>query len=175
MLMMTGMALLAGANGAKAEFDRAVGVMAGQAAWDFRHADDFDGGSTAIRLFSQIKMADYWNLEAAIYSLGGINEQVNGGGDLSANGLGISVIRYLPLGPFSLRGKLGLNWTTTEYRQGGEASGDTDIGLLFGLGMQFDLHQHWGLRVEYERYNMGYGDLEIKVDVLTAGVVYGFY
>ncbi|HZM33192.1 MAG TPA: outer membrane beta-barrel protein, partial [Burkholderiales bacterium] len=85
---------------------------------------------------------------------------------------------FLPLGNhFSLYGKAGV------YRGDVEASGlgvsveESNNGLTYGAGVQWDFGKRLGLRAEWQRYaDVGGDDVggETDVDVMNIGVVFRF-
>jgi OmpA-OmpF porin, OOP family len=108
----------------------------------------------------------YHNFGAAKFTGPGFDEKVEG------SAWELVGIGAFPLGnAFAVYGKLGGYYGKFE---GGGAS-DTNTGLTFGIGGQFDVARNIGLRLEWQRYNdMGENDAKADVDVMSFGIVYRF-
>lgn len=111
-------------------------------------------------------------------------------GQAHANGLGGSVtseakafelvaLGILPVGDrFSVYGKFGAYFgdssTVTSIAGVGVASDhDSNIDLTYGVGVQFELTQQFGLRAEWQRYQ-DMGTANIDVDAISLGVIWRF-
>lgn len=73
---------------------------------------------------------------------------------------------------FSLYGKLGGYRAETEGRAGALSADESNTGLTFGVGAQYDFTRTVGVRAEWQRYNdVGGGRIsETDLDVLSVGV-----
>jgi OOP family OmpA-OmpF porin len=72
---------------------------------------------------------------------------------------------------FSVFGKLGFAMWDAEVSTGipGLSASDDGTDLTFGVGLQYDLNRNFGIRGQWQRY-----DVSEDADVLSIGVVYRF-
>lgn len=73
---------------------------------------------------------------------------------------------------FSLYGKVGGYRADSEGRAGALSADESNTGLTFGVGAQYDFTRTVGVRAEWQRYNdVGGGQIgESDLDVLSVGV-----
>ena len=77
----------------------------------------------------------------------------------------------------SVYGKLGGYYGKSELHSSVVPSGDdTNGGLTYGFGAQYDMMQNAAVRVEWQRYDQVGGSRtgETDIDVLNVGLLYKF-
>jgi OOP family OmpA-OmpF porin len=152
-------------------------------------ADETDKG---VKFFIGYRANRYFAAEAAFVDMGkfslstqtvfvnnigntirtDVTSQVKVGSGLALSGLGI-----LPLGNFSLFGRLGVHTLHTSYSVTNSVSAsETAHALLYGAGAAFDVTRHLTLRAEFERYtDVGAGAIgKHDADLASLGVVFRF-
>jgi len=88
-------------------------------------------------------------------------------GGAKARALELVGLGFIPVGPVSLYGKLGL------FR--GDARNGTNTDLTYGAGVQYDLARNIGLRGEWQRYDgLKSGGRVVDVDVMSLGAIFRF-
>ena len=157
-----------------------IGGSLGQSELDL----DCEGAScekkdTAWRIFGGYQFSKHFSAELGYANLGEATIDFGPGDTVSAEGTAwdISAVGMLPVGPVSLYGRLGLYRADTELRDSlsGESADDTNTGVFWGLGLQFDISKNLGVRAEWQQYNdVGDGEGEFDVRVLNIGVVWRF-
>ena len=152
-----------------------VGASIGQSEFKFdcEAGESCDTKDTAWRIFGGYQFSRNFAAEIGYHDFGeakftgpGFDEKVEG------SAWELVGIGALPLGnAFSIYGKLGAYYG--KFEGGGES--DSNTGLTFGIGGQFDVMRNLGLRLEWQRYNdMGENDSKADLDVLSFGIVYRF-
>lgn len=83
----------------------------------------------------------------------------------------VGIGKYPVSNNFSIFGKLGFAMWEAEANLGpfGRVK-DDGTDLTFGLGVQYDLSRNFGVRGQWQTYDVGDGD----ADVLSIGVIYRF-
>jgi OOP family OmpA-OmpF porin len=103
--------------------------------------------------------------------------------EFEAYALSVDALAALPLGKrFSLFGKLGLAATAAKvsnlnYLVSGQGTSTTHskFGLHYGAGLNWNISSEWEARTEYQTFqNVGRGDAQTNIHVLTVGVAYKF-
>ena len=88
-------------------------------------------------------------------------------GDTTARALEVVGLGFIPVGPVSLYGKLGL------FR--GDANRGSNVDLTYGAGVQYDLARNISLRGEWQRYDgLKTGGRDLDVDVMSLGAIFRF-
>ena len=138
----------------------------------------YDASSDGWKLFGGYNLMKYFGVEATYYSLGSFDETI-GSESISADvqvfdlcGRGI-----LPIGKvFSVFARLGyssvkvdLDVTDTVPMPMTNSASTTDWELLYGIGIGVNLGRNFGLRAEWESW-----DVETSLDAWSLGVVYRF-
>jgi len=78
---------------------------------------------------------------------------------------------------FSIYGKLGAYYGRSEFRSSTAGDGDdTNGGLTYGFGTQYDFMPQAGVRLEWQRYDNVGGDRAGKtdIDVINVGLIWRF-
>ena len=159
-----------------------VGGQFGKSDLDLCLGDEVscDDKDTAWRVFGGYQInrtisveLGYANLGETTFSFGGADT-----GSLEATAWDVSAVAAWPIGPVSIFGRVGLYRMNVELREalfGNEE--DNDTGLLFGLGVQYDINKNLGLRGEWMRYSsvevFGSGE-KFNPSVLSIGLLWRF-
>jgi OmpA-OmpF porin, OOP family len=161
-----------------------VGGTVGQSEFKDGCADLPSGAScdekdTAWRLLAGYQLNRWLAAEVGYHDLGKIDGSalgVNAG--VEAKALELVGVGTLPIGSqFGLYGKLGGYRGETKLSSNVGVSGkDTNNGLTFGAGLQWDALRNVGLRLEWQRYNDIGGDDSAKgdIDVVSVGAIWRF-
>ena len=99
--------------------------------------------------------------------------------DVEADAWTISALGILPLGDsFSLFGRVGVNIWSADYSDtstivgisGSESDDDDGTDWVYGVGAAWNFTNNLSLRGEWERYDLGDGD----IDLWSAGLSWNF-
>lgn len=155
-------------------------------------ADDTD---TAPRVFGGYRIAPNWGVEFGIAVLGRFKQRFVGASgtavyNYDASAATAALAASLPLGGgVSLNGRLGVAFTAARLqlasRNGSQPSCDsffdecrsTKTNLFVGVGGQFDINPHWGVRLDYDNYGKFGEQFETgraKIEQWSANVLYRF-
>lgn len=157
-----------------------VGGSLGQAELDLDcEGANCDKKDSTWRVFGGYQFHRNFSAELGYANLGEATIDFGPGDQFSgeARAWDISAVGMLPVGPVSLIGRLGLYRANTELRDSatGESADESNSGVLFGLGVQYDVTKNLGLRAEWQQYaDVGHSDAEFDVRVLNLGVVWKF-
>jgi opacity protein-like surface antigen len=136
---------------------------------------DCDDKDTAWRFIAGYQINKSFAVELGYTDLG---EASAPGASAEASALEVVGLGFLPLGNhFSLYGKAGFYRGTVEASGGGGSVDESNNGLTFGAGVQWDFGRNLGLRAEWQRYaDVGGDDVggETDVDVMNLGVIFRF-
>ena len=131
-----------------------------------------DDEDTGMKIFGGFKFNPNFGLEASWVDLGEVSASASGvtvTGEV--DGFGLAVMGMIPLNEkFGFFGKVGAYmWDATVSGPGGSVSDDgTDI--MFGAGVNWNLTTRFGLRAEWERFDIDGDD----VDFLSIGAQFNF-
>ena len=130
---------------------------------------------TAWRVFGGYQLNRNFAAELGYHNLGEVNFVQ---GDRNAQVWELVGVGMLPVAnALSVYGKLGGYYGKSEIKSSVVPSGDdTNGGLTYGAGVQYDMMQNVGLRLEWQRYDQVGGSRtgETDIDVLNVGVLYRF-
>ena len=138
-----------------------------------------DTKDSAWRIFGGYQVNRHFSAELGYANLGEATFDFGGGDTIEAeaNAFDISVVGAFPVGPVSLYGRVGLYRADVEVREA--LFGNTEEssnGLLWGVGVQYDVNKNLGVRAEWQQYNgmeVGGGE-DVDVNVLSVGVLWRF-
>lgn len=135
----------------------------------FTNCDDED---TGIKIFGGYKFNPNFGVEASWVDLGEVSVAGPGGSaSVAVDGFGLAAVGMIPLNErFGVFGKVGLYmW---DVSGGGLATGISDDGsdIMFGAGVNWNLTDRFGLRAEWERFDIDGDD----VDFLSIGAQLNF-
>ena len=147
-----------------------VGGSIGRA--DYRTADETD---TAWRIFGGYQFHRNFAAELGLHHLGEVDQAGGTRDALLWEAVGVGA--FPVANALSVYGKLGAYYGKSELRSPIVGSGDdTNGGLTYGFGAQYDVARNIGVRLEWQRYDQVGGSRtgETDIDVLNLGVVYRF-
>lgn len=147
-----------------------VGASIGRA--DYRTADQTD---TAWRLFGGYQFHRNFAAELGLHHLGEVTQNFGTRDAMLWELVGVG--SFPVANALSVYGKLGGYYGKSEFRSSVAPSGDdTNGGLTYGFGAQYDLARQVAVRLEWQRYDQVGGSRagETDIDVLNLGVVYRF-
>jgi len=130
---------------------------------------------TAWRLFGGYQINRNFAAEIGYHNLGEVNFVQ---GDRNAQVWELVGVGAWPVATaLSVYGKLGGYYGKSELKSSVVPSGDdTNGGLTYGFGAQYDFTPQAGLRLEWQRYDQVGGSRsgETDIDVLNVGLLYRF-
>jgi OmpA-OmpF porin, OOP family len=146
-----------------------VGASIGRA--DYRTADQTD---TAWRLFGGYQFHRNFSAELGLHHLGEVDQAGGARDALIWEAVGVGA--FPVANALSVYGKLGAYYGKSEFRSALGSGDDTNGGLTYGFGAQYDVARQVAVRLEWQRYDQVGGNRtgETDIDVLNLGVVYRF-
>ncbi|WP_372971475.1 InlB B-repeat-containing protein [Marinobacter sp.] len=191
--------LAAGSAQAQTGGNWSLGAQLGQASTDISSADINDRlnkagvtGQASVtdndRLAGRIFIGYQWNrylgFEGGLVDLGEITMRLSGtdpglsAADLddvrpgTGRGLEFSAVGRYPLTEeLDVTGRLGmLRWRTSLNFEGGGSDLNMGNDAVFGLGLEYRLHESWSARVSIDRYRVEHDD----TDLAAVGISYHF-
>lgn len=156
-----------------------IGASLGQSDADY----DCEGAScdlkdNAWRVFGGFQLNRTFSAELGYSNLGEASFDFGGGDTVVAEATAwdLSAIAAFPVGPVSLYGRLGLYRAEVETRDAlFGTSDDSSNGLLWGLGVMFDINKNLAIRGEWKQYNgIESGDEDADVNVISVGLLWRF-
>ena len=166
----------------QAQTIRNLGLTAGSIAADNREK--------GFKLFAGYKLDRNFSLEGGYFDLGSYDftaTTVPAGtliGHFKTKGLNLDLVGFLPITPnFSAFGRAGMQYAETRDSFAGTGAAvvtnpnPTKRGMnyKFGVGLQYDFTDFYGMRVEVERYRITeFLGNKGNVDLLSLGFVYRF-
>lgn len=151
---------------------------------------DDDERDLGYKVFGGYKLLPWFAIEGGYFDLGEFDfsaTTVSAGtlsGSLKTRGLNIDPVFILPITQrFSAFGRAGLTYAQTRstYASSGAvttppSSDEREMGYKFGAGVQYDITERLGLRLEAERYQVDEGAAKRGgLDLFSAGLIYRFY
>lgn len=134
---------------------------------------DYDAGSTGYKLIAGWRFLDWLAVEADYVDLGSGSDKVQGIElETDINGVSLSAVGFLPLGPVDLLARVGaINWNADLRAPGFGKISDDGTDFTWGVGAQFRV---WSLaiRAEYEQFDIADAD---TVDMVSLGVTWTFF
>jgi hypothetical protein len=131
----------------------------------------FDASSTGFKAIAGWRFLDWLAVEGNYVDLGSGDDTVAGTKiESDIDGLSVSAVGFLPVGPVDLFARVGaINWDA-EISALGESFSDDGTDLTYGIGAQFRV---WSLsiRAEYEQFDIDAAD---TVDLISVGVTWTF-
>ena len=133
---------------------------------------DYDAGSTGYKLIAGWRFLDWLAVEADYVDLGAGDDKVQGVEiETDINGVSLSAVGFLPIGPVDLLARAGaIDWSADIRAPGIGGFSDDGIDFTWGVGAQFRV---WSLaiRAEYEQFDVTDAD---TVDLISLGVTWTF-
>jgi hypothetical protein len=133
----------------------------------------FDANATGYKAIAGFRFLDWLAIEGNYVDLGSGDDNIAGQRvEFTADGISVSAVGFLPIGPVDLFARAGgINWNSeVEVPAADVRGGDKGTNFVYGAGAQFRI---WSLslRAEYERFDIGAAD---KVDMVSLGVTWTF-
>jgi hypothetical protein len=132
----------------------------------------FDADATGYKLILGWRFLDWLSVEGNYIDFGSGSDNVLGSRvKTDADGLSLSAVGFLPLGPVDLFARAGvIDWSANVKSPSFPNYGEDGTDLTYGLGAQFRLGS-LGFRAEYEVFDLGATDL----DMFSIGVTWTFF
>jgi hypothetical protein len=132
----------------------------------------FEADSTGYKAIAGWRFLDALAVELNYVDLGsGDDEVADQRIESDVDGISLSAVGFLPLGPVDLFARVGaINWDASVSSPGLGSLSDDGTDLAYGVGAQFRV---WSLalRAEYERFDISDAD---EVDMISVGVTWTF-
>lgn len=164
---------LAAASTPAAAADKGIylGASVGESGVDVNSLD-FSANATGYKVIAGWRFLDWLAVEGNYIDFGTGHDTV-AGDDIKTNsdGLSLSAVGFLPLGPVDLFARVGaISWNSHLSSSGIGKFGDNGTDLTYGVGAQFRILS-LSLRAEYEIFDLPGQD----VDMLSIGLTYTFF
>lgn len=179
--------LLAAAGGAAFAADTYIGASLGQADYriDTTGAANADTKDSAGKIFGGVMFNPHFGVEASLFDLGeargslavpGVGLATSTG---KVRGLGFYGVAAMPIGPFSVFGKVGGSYARAETRASGAFGSFSETESSFqpaaGIGASYAINANLGVRAEVERLRIKFaGGEKDDINLMTVGVTYRF-
>ncbi len=141
----------------------------------------FDVDDDGYKINLAYRLSTHFSLEAGYYDLGDIRFNSSTVNNVPVSlqhensGVALSLLADKHYGEWFVQGKLGVLNSETDSRVNGLPGLSLDTSstdLLLGLGVGYDLSDHFALKLEYERAN-GLGAFD-DADIYSLGLNYRF-
>lgn len=134
---------------------------------------DYDASSTGFKVIAGWRFFDWLAVEGNYVDLGSGDDEVFGETlETDVNGVSVSAVGFLPVGPVDLFARVGvINWNAELSAPSlGLDVSDDGTDLAYGVGAQFRV---WSLslRAEYERFDISDAD---TIDLVSLGLTWTF-
>jgi Outer membrane protein beta-barrel domain len=132
---------------------------------------DYDADATGFKVIAGWRFIDWLAIEANYVDFGSGSDTVAGQKiKTDGNGLSVSALAFLPVGPVDLFARVGaFDWSANASTSVGKF-GDNGTDLTYGAGAQFRLGGI-SLRGEYERFELS----GTNADLFSIGITYTFF
>jgi len=132
----------------------------------------FDADATGYKLILGWRFLDWLSVEGNYVDFGSGSDNVLGSRvKTEADGLSLSAVGFLPLGPVDLFARAGvIDWSADVKSPSFPNYGEDGTDLTYGIGGQFRLGS-LAFRAEYEVFDLGATD----VDLFSVGVTWTFF
>lgn len=135
---------------------------------------EFDADATGYKVILGWRPLNWFAVEGNYVDLGSGDDDVLGEKiESSIDGISLSAVGFLPVGPVDLFARVGvIDWSAELSAPNIDVrSKDDGTDLAYGVGAQFRILS-LSLRAEYERYEIADTD---KVDMVSIGLTYTFF
>ena len=132
-----------------------------------------DDEDTGLKIFGGYKFTPNLAVEGAWIDLGEVSASGFGGtATAEADGFQIAAVGMFPINPqWSLFGKVGaFMWDASVTTNSGFSASDDGTDIMFGFGGMWNFAPQFGLRAEWERFDVDDED----IDFLSIGVQFNF-
>ena len=133
---------------------------------------DYDAGSTGYKLIAGWRFLEWLAVEADYVDLGSGDDKVQGIElETDINGVSLSALGFLPLGPVDLMARVGaIDWSADLRAPGFGSISDDGTDFTWGVGAQFRVSS-LAIRAEYEQFDIADAN---TVDMISMGVTWTF-
>ena len=133
----------------------------------------YDAGSTGYKLIAGWRFLDWLAVEADYVDLGSGSDKVQGVElETDVNGVSLSAVGFLPIGPVDLMARVGaINWSADLRAPGFGGISDEGTDLTWGVGAQFRILS-LAIRAEYEQFDIADAN---TVDMISLGATWTFF
>jgi len=133
---------------------------------------DYDAGSTGYKLIAGWRFLEWLAVEADYVDLGSGDDKVQGIElETDINGVSLSALGFLPLGPVDLMARVGaIDWSADLRAPGFGSISDDGTDFTWGVGAQFRVSS-LAIRAEYEQFDIADAN---TVDMISLGVTWTF-
>lgn len=146
-----------------------LGGSVGQSSLDVDELS-YDADATGYKIIAGWRFLDWLAVEGNYIDFGSGDDSIAGAKvESEADGLSLSAVGFLPLGPVDLFARVGAVDWSADLSSDGFRAGDDGTDLTYGVGAQFRV---WslGIRAEYEVFDIEDAD----VDMISLGVTWTF-
>jgi Outer membrane protein beta-barrel domain len=128
--------------------------------------------STGFKVIAGWRFIDWLSIEGNYIDFGPGNDTAGGQKiRTDGNGVSLSAVGFLPLGPFDLFARVGaFDWSASASSSSIGNFGKNGTDVTYGGGAQFRL-LGFSFRAEYERFDLSGSD----VDLFTVGATWTFF
>ena len=118
---------------------------------------DFDSSDTSYKIYAGYQFFKFFGVEGSYLDFGSLNDD-SGGIDVTIDSTAWDAfaVGIIPLGShFQIFGKFGWVFWDSDTKVSGSGS-DSDSGndTAYGAGLEFIFGKHFGVRGEYEKYDI---------------------
>jgi len=135
---------------------------------------DFDSSDTSYKIYAGYQFFKFFGLEASYLDFGSLSDS-SGGTDVTIDSTAWDafLVGIIPIGEhFQIFGKYGLvAWDTDTDVSGSGSDSDSGSDPAYGAGLEVIIGKHFGIRGEYERYDIQDTD---KVETYSIGADFRF-
>ena len=133
---------------------------------------DYNANATGFKVIAGWRFLDWLAVEGNYVDFGSGNDTVAGQKiRTDGNGLSLSALAFLPVGPVDLFARVGaFDWSASASLGSIGKFGDNGTDVTYGAGAQFRILS-LSLRAEYEIFDLPGKD----VNMFSAGVTYTFF
>jgi OmpA-OmpF porin, OOP family len=135
---------------------------------------DFDSSDTSYKIYAGYQFFKFFGVEGSYLDFGSLNDET-GGVDVTIDSTAWDafVVGIIPFGDhFQLFGKAGLVlWDSDTDVSGSGSDSDSGTDAAYGAGLEIIFGKHFGVRAEYERYDIKDTD---KVETYSIGADFRF-
>ena len=135
---------------------------------------DFDSSDTSYKIYAGYQFFKFFGVEGSYVDFGNLNDSSGGiDVDVKSTAWDAFAVGIIPFGKhFQIFGKFGLvRWDTDTDVSGAGSDSDSGNDTAYGAGLEFIFGKHFGVRGEYERYDIQDTD---KVETYSVGADFRF-
>jgi hypothetical protein len=133
---------------------------------------NYNANATGFKVIAGWRFIDWLSIEGNYVDFGSGSDTAGGEKiKTDGNGLSVSALGFLPLGPVDLFARVGVfDWSAHLSSESIGKFGDNGTDITYGAGAQFRIWS-MSLRGEYERFDLGGTD----VDLFSVGFTWTFF